>query len=92
VRNVEMSNLEQEINSSIEKCSIYVCRSINNMHVGKNVYESVSGTLLQQKNKGTMQGRILNIWALGQSSMQRKQTRGRATTLSKTVRKEVYLQ
>jgi hypothetical protein len=34
VRNVEMSNLEQEINSSIEKCSIYVCRSINNMHVG----------------------------------------------------------
>jgi hypothetical protein len=59
-----------------------VHHSIDNMHVKKNVCEATYGPLLQQKSRGKiikMQGRILNSWALGRSSMQRKQRRGRTT-------------
>jgi hypothetical protein len=61
-----------------------VHHSIDNMHVKKNVCEATYGPLLQQKSRGKiikMQGRILNSWALGRSSMQRKQRRGRTTLL-----------
>jgi hypothetical protein len=55
-----------------------VRHSINNMHVKKNVCEATCGTLLQQKSKGKDHKNaksILKSWALGRSSMQRKQRR-----------------
>jgi hypothetical protein len=61
-----------------------VHHSIDNMHVKKNVCEATCGTLLQQKSKGkdhkNARG-ILKSWALGRSSMQRKQRRGRTFPL-----------
>jgi hypothetical protein len=61
-----------------------VRHSTDNMHVKKNVYEATCGTLLQHKSKGKnikMQGRFLKSWALGRSSMQRKQRWGRTFPL-----------
>jgi hypothetical protein len=61
-----------------------VRHSTDNMHVKKNLCEATCGTFLQQKSKGKdqkMQGRILKSWALGRSSMQRKQRLGQTFPL-----------
>jgi hypothetical protein len=57
-----------------------VHHSIDNMHIKENVCEATCGTFLQHKSKGNYHKNVrgsLKIWALGQSSLRRKQRWGR---------------
>jgi hypothetical protein len=75
--------VKQEINAILELqywALLDVRHSIDNMHIKKNVCEELVEHFYNRRSKEKiikMQGRVLKIWALGQSSMQRKQSRGR---------------